>query len=416
MKESKTLEFKSAITNSFLKTVSAFSNFGSGEILFGVNDDGSICGIDNPRQVCLDIENKINDSISPKPDYTLSIDKKSKVITLKVFEGAYKPYMYKGKAYRRSDSASIEVDPIERKRLVLEGQNLYYESLVCDKQDLKFSYFENVLKNKLGIDKLTNDVIRTFGFLNKDKKYNVAAGLFADNNNFYGIDIARFGESISEILDRGTFYNMSILEQYDKAVMMYKRYYQLEKIEGIERKLVEKIPETAFREAIANALVHRTWDINSHIKVSMFSDRIEIVSIGGLPNGLTKEEYLNGNISNLRNPIIGNIFFRLHYIEMFGTGIKRIKQEYKACVNKPEFKIFDNSVMVVLPILKSRYEVTSMEKQIIKLLENGMILSSKEIAEELQFTKATTVRNLNELIDKGYIKKHGKGRATKYSM
>lgn len=74
MKENKSLEFKATITNSFLKTVSAYSNFCGGEILFGVNDDGSVCGIDHPEQVCLDIENRINDSISPKPDFEIDID------------------------------------------------------------------------------------------------------------------------------------------------------------------------------------------------------------------------------------------------------------------------------------------------------------------------------------------------------
>ena len=127
MKENKSLEFKATITNSFLKTVSAYSNFRGGEILFGVNDDGSVCGIDNPDQVCLDIENRINDSIAPKPDFEIDIDDSKKIIRLVVREGQYKPYLYKGKAYRRSDTASIEVDQAELKELVLQGSNLYFE-------------------------------------------------------------------------------------------------------------------------------------------------------------------------------------------------------------------------------------------------------------------------------------------------
>ncbi len=138
MKESKCLEFKSAITNSFLKTVSAYSNFGDGEILFGVNDDGSVCGIDNLEQVCLDIENKINDSITPKPDFEIEIDEIKQTIRLMVYEGQYKPYLYKGKAYRRSDTAFIEVDQAELKELVLLGSNLYFEELPYGKDNLTF--------------------------------------------------------------------------------------------------------------------------------------------------------------------------------------------------------------------------------------------------------------------------------------
>ena len=68
MKENKFLEFKSEITNTFLKTVSAFANFNDGEIVFGITDHGDVCGVADPVQSCLDIENRINDSISPKPN------------------------------------------------------------------------------------------------------------------------------------------------------------------------------------------------------------------------------------------------------------------------------------------------------------------------------------------------------------
>ena len=73
MRETRTLEFKESITNTFLKTVSAFSNYDGGSILFGIDDDGNIKGIPDPVQACLDIENNINDSISPQPNYILEL-------------------------------------------------------------------------------------------------------------------------------------------------------------------------------------------------------------------------------------------------------------------------------------------------------------------------------------------------------
>ena len=121
MKESYNLEFKQQLTNTFLKTVSAFANFGGGTILFGVDDDGKSVGIGEPDQASLDIENRINDNITPKPDFSFSINRRTNVISLNVSEGRYKPYLYKGKAYRRSGTAAIEVDQIELKRLTLEG-------------------------------------------------------------------------------------------------------------------------------------------------------------------------------------------------------------------------------------------------------------------------------------------------------
>lgn len=415
MHEGRSLEFKQDITNTFLKTVSAFANFGTGTILFGVDDNGRNVGVETPEKICLDIENRINDTIKPKPNYSITINKRTNVISLVVSEGKHTPYLYKGKAYRRNDTSTVEVDPIELKRLTLEGANLYYEELPYGAKQLDFTYFESKLIEKLGITEITNDILRTFGFINDDKQFNNAAALFADANQFSGIDMARFGKNISEILDRETFSHVSILKQYDMAVSTFKRYYQYEKIEGMEREKIDIIPETAFREAIANALIHRTWDIDSHIKISMFEDRIEISSPGGLPKGINKEEYINGYISNLRNPVIGNVFFRLNYIEMFGTGIRRIIESYNEASLKPSFEVTNNTVTVILPSMSTTYKVTLENQKIIDLLGTGLQLSSSNIAQQLKWSKDKTIRALNTLLSDGYVKKSGNGRATKYS-
>lgn len=106
--------------------------------------------------------------------------------------------------------------------------------------------------------------------------YNHAAELLADENEFPGIDVARFGENISIILKRAIFENESVLDELEKAVAVYRDYYQYEEIQGMDRVKVETIPEEAFRETIANALIHRTWDVNAQIRVMLFDDRIEV--------------------------------------------------------------------------------------------------------------------------------------------
>ena len=121
MRETRILEFKETITNTFLKTVSAFSNYDGGTILFGVDDDGNVKGLMDAKQACLDIENKINDSISPQPNYTLEIQNNDQTIKLTVKSGLQKPYLYKAKAYKRNDTATIEVDTLELSRLILDG-------------------------------------------------------------------------------------------------------------------------------------------------------------------------------------------------------------------------------------------------------------------------------------------------------
>lgn len=124
LRETRILEFKETITNAFLKTVSAFSNYNGGTILFGVDDDGNVKGLPDVKQACLDIENKINDSISPQPNYTLEIQNNDQTIKLTIKSGLQKPYLYKSKAYKRNDTATIEVDTLEFSRLVLDGKKL----------------------------------------------------------------------------------------------------------------------------------------------------------------------------------------------------------------------------------------------------------------------------------------------------
>ena len=152
------------------------------------------------------------------------------------------------------------------------------------------------------------------------------------------------------MLDRRAQEQMSILEEYKQAIEKYRQYYQREEIIGSERKTIQSVPEKAFREAVANALVQRTWDVNAQIKISMFDDRIEITSPGGLPDGLSKEEYLPGQIFILRNPIIAGVFFRLGLIEQFGTGVQRILKEYSHSIIQPQFLIYDNSITIKLPV------------------------------------------------------------------
>ena len=257
MRETRILEFKETITNTFLKTVSAFSNYDGGEILFGVDDDGNIKGLSDVKQACLDIENKINDSISPQPNYTLEIQNNDQTIKLSVKSGLQKPYLYKSKAYKRNDTSTIEVDTLEFSRLVLEGKNIRFEELPCKDQELSFEILQSNLKEKIQIETFNKDTLKTLNLYDDVNGFNNAAGLLADKNHFPGIDIVKFGENISIIQKRITFENTSVLDIYEKALSVFRDYYQYEVIQGADRKMVEKVPEAAFREAIANALIHR---------------------------------------------------------------------------------------------------------------------------------------------------------------
>ena len=218
MKETKSLEFKSEISNTFLKTVSAFANYDGGEIWFGVADDGSIHGLSDPVQACLDIENKINDTIHPQPHYELSVKEAEKTVILKVQAGINTPYTYKSKAYKRNDTATIEVDSLELTRLILQGKNMHYEDLPATTQDLSFTILEERIQKALGISALTQDILKTLNVYSNTCGYTHAAEIMADKNICPGKEIARFGENINIILNRMTFEHESILLVMEQAV------------------------------------------------------------------------------------------------------------------------------------------------------------------------------------------------------
>ena len=414
MRETRTLEFKETITNTFLKTVSAFSNYDGGTIFFGVDDDGNIKGLPDVKQACLDIENKINDSITPQPDYTLEVQNNDQTIKLTVKSGLQKPYLYKSKAYKRNDTATIEVDTLEFSRLVLDGKNIRFEELPCKDQELSFEILLRKLKETVRIENFDKDTLKTLNLYDDVNGFNNAAGLLADKNHFPGIDIVKFGENISIIQKRSTFENISVLEVYEKAIDVFRDYYQYEVIQGADRKKMEKVPEAAFREAIANALIHRVWDVNSQIRVSMFDDRIEIVSPGGLPSGITEEEYLSGKLSVLRNRNLANVFYRLGFVEIFGTGITRIKQLYAESLIKPDFEVSENAIEIVLPIFEKNADLTEDEIVIYKLLSKTMLKPISEVAPYVPFGKSKTIKLLKEMCQKGVIAVEGKGKGTKY--
>ena len=414
MRETRIVEFKETITNTFLKTVSAFSNYDGGTILFGVDDDGNIKGLPDVKQACLDIENKINDSITPQPDYTLEIQNNDQTIKLTVKSGLQKPYLYKSKAYKRNDTATIEVDTLEFSRLVLDGKNIRFEELPCKDQELSFEILHRKLKETVRIENFDKDTLKTLNLYDDVNGFNNAAGILADKNHFPGIDIVKFGENISIIQKRSTFENISVLEVYEKAIEVFRDYYQYEVIQGADRKKMEKIPEAAFREAIANALIHRVWDVDSQIRVSMFDDRIEIVSPGGLPSGITEEEYLSGKLSVLRNRNLANVFYRLGFVEIFGTGITRIKQLYADSLIKPDFEVSENAIKIMLPVFEKNADLTEDEIIIYKLLSKTMLKPISEVAPYVPFGKSKTTKLLKEMCQKGVITVEGKGKSTKY--
>lgn len=417
--ETRQKELKREYTDSILKTISAFANYDGGQIVIGVDEaNKKIVNVIDYVNLKLKIENKINDSIKPRPRYdikVLSIEEKN-LLEIIVYPGINKPYMYKGVAYQRNDTSTIPVDQSSLVELSLKGRNISYDQLEIDEDDLQFTVLEKKLNEVRPVSNFNKDILITLGLFTNNH-YNIAAQLIADENKniTFGIDMVRFGHSISEFIDRRIITGKSILSQYDGAIEMFiKHYPEIEKVEGIQRIKKQPIPYEAYREAIANAIAHRNYFISSNIKIEMYNNRIEITSPGGLPDGVTKENYLKDNLSIPRNTIISQVLYTLGIIEKFGTGIRRMNEAYFSYDKKPAFVIKDSFIKVILPNVLFNDVDMNEEKRILNLLDIKVEITRQDVESLLKVNKSKAIEFLNKLITDGLVKSVGTAKNLVY--
>lgn len=418
--ESKEVELKKDFTINIFKTVSAYANYDGGAIYIGVTDDGSVVGTPNSIDLKLKIENTINDVIKPRPNYGLKVIRigNKDVLEVTVLGGTNTPYFYNQIAYMRNDTSTIPVNNYELTQLIMKGQNLTFDRLNSGSTDLTFNYFENKIIDTLNVDKLEQQTLVTLGLIHNDQ-YNNAGALFADNADILHsyVDIAKFGFDMDVFEDRIILKNNSILQYYDYAINMFTKYYPIvEKVSVPRRVQLEQIPEFAFKEALANAIVHRDYLIKGGIQIAMYNNRVEIRSPGGLPKGVTKELYLDGLTSITRNPVVSYIFYRLGIIEQFGTGVRRIIKSYDNYMLKPHFEINEQQIKVILPVINFDYSVLRANEAILLYLAAQPESTRQKMEENLGIEKATLLRRIDELINDNRIVRVGYGNQVKYKL
>ena len=410
-KENKCLEFKRERTKTYLKTVSAFANYFDGEIRFGVDDDGAIVPISDQIAFSLDIETQINDSIKPRPNYSI-VTNNNGTVSLFVKKGLDTPYFYNNRAYTRKDTSTVEVDTIELKRLIMEGTNRTFDELDYSDPNLSFNDLEEALKDSIKLTTFNNDVLKTLELINTNG-FNNAASLLSDKNHFPGVEIKVFKDD-NTIKEEVNLSGFSLIKQFNESITVFDRNYIVEEIRGDKRTIKELIPKIAFREIIANAIVHRTYDIPANTKVAMYNDHVYISSPGGLMFGLSKDQYLRGAFSQLRNPIIANVFKRIGIIEAFATGIKRTYSCYAKTSKKPDFDIDDYSISVTLPVIETETVLNLKENEFLSKMSSNIKYTRSDLETLTGYNKDKVIRVLNKLLEQGLVKKEGNGKGTLY--
>jgi ATP-dependent DNA helicase RecG len=190
------------------------------------------------------------------------------------------------------------------------------------------------------------------------------------------------------------------------------------KVKGLYREDRRDYPEEALREALLNALVHRDYSFSASTLISIFDDRIEFVSIGGLMKGITINDITLG-ISVSRNPNLANLFYRLHLIEAYGTGIPKIMRSYEGQKKQPSLETSDNGFKIVLPNrnmngASARQDTDEHTDEVLALFEKQPVIQRRDVETALGIPSATVGRLLKKMVSNGLIKVVGAGKNTRY--
>lgn len=432
--EDKTHEFKREYTDTLKKTVLAFANTDGGEILIGIGDDGAVLGVASPDAVLLQAADAIRNAV--RPDVTMfttcevrQIEGKP-VVAIVVQRGTARPYYLAGKGIRpegvfvRHGSASVPASEAAILAMLRETTGESYEAGRSRLQELEFTFAAEYFASK--------DVAfgaaqqKTLGLFGDDEMLTNLALLLSEQCP-HSVKVGVFGGADkASFLDRREF-SGSILRQVVEVFAFVDLHNPIRSgYEGLNRKDERGYPVAAIREVLLNAAVHRDYGLSASTLVSIFPDRMEIVSIGGLVKGVSLSDVLFG-VSALRNPRLANIFYRLQLIEAYGTGIAKIKGSYIGSATQPEIAVSDNAFKVILPnleIAKTRPLQTTVpvasadareEKVLVLLRERGHI-SRKDIQDAIGVSQSAAILLLRLMLTKGIIRKTGQGKSSAYML
>lgn len=429
-KEDEYTELKSILTKEIKKEIVAFANSGGGKIYIGIDDYGNIIGLENVKSDIEALSGMIKDGI--KSDLTLyttikqeNINNKD-IIILEVADAPNKPYYLADKGlkssgvYLRSGNTSVPVSDEVIKKLIIDSQNIPFENMISKYQDLHFEYLTLSLKNK-NIN-LNDTILKTLNIINLDNKY-TNLGLLLSDECPYSIKCAIFdGINDMKFKDRKEFTG-SLLKQVNEVSDYLNVYNRISgEIKGLERIDIRDYPEYALRESILNAIIHRDYNYSGSVLVSLYENHFEITSLGGLIKGLKINDLYSG-VSQTRNKNLANVFFRLNYVESFGTGIKRIVQSYENYSQKPIFLSTENTFKVILYNVNYKENKNlnlpsnlSQEEIIIEYLKNNDKINRVIVEKLLNISNTRAKTIIKKMINNNVIKSMDTGKNTYYVL
>lgn len=428
MTEGMTTEFKREYTDEIKKTVVAFANTRGGVLLIGVEDDGMVVGVQDVDETMLKVTNALRDSIKPDITMFLLCEKREMegkdVVAVSVQKGTACPYYLAAKGLRpegvfiRQGASTVPATGSAILKMIKETDGDDYEAARSLNQDLTFQDAERFFAEEH--IPFGQEQKRTLGLVSEDGVF-TNLGLLLSDQCMHTAKLAVFqGSSKTVFKDRAEF-SGSLFKQIEEIYAYIDRFNRIRaEFPGLKRVDTRDYPPEAVREAMLNAIVHRDYSYSASTFISIFDDRIECVTLGGLPKGIAMSDVMMG-VSVPRNRRLANIFYRLHLIEAFGTGMLKIKECYVGCPGQPAVEASENAFKITLPNVNYEAEtsvqkkpLSEKEQRILEYISARPSASRAEIEAATGLSQSVTVRALKKLLELGLIQKRGNGKNTKY--
>ena len=444
-RESETIELKEIVVDEIKKEIIAFANCDGGKLYIGVQDDGTVVGLDNPDSVSLQISNMVRDAI--KPDITMFLHYETieadgrQIVVVDIQRGTDRPYYLAKKGMRpegvyvRQGYSSVPATDTAIRRMIKETDGDRFEAMRCLNQELTF----DTAKKEFELRKVEfgSQQMHTLKLIDQDNLYSNLALLLSDQC-VHTIKVAVFqGTDQAVFKDRREF-SGSLMQQmnevYDFIDFRNQTRATIEKLLRID---VRDYPEIAVREALLNLLVHRDYSFSASALISIYADRIEFVSIGGLMSGIDLEDIMVG-ISVCRNQDLANVFYRLHLIEAYGTGMGKIMKAYEGMEEKPSIETTKNAFKIILPNINAKYETGNIsalqtetalntdakteknlseeEEKILEYAQSHGAITRNDVIGLLEVSTSTAYRVIKKMVKSNLLKQNGKARNTHYTI
>jgi len=448
--ESSCVELKKELpkNDQIIKTIVGFRNMHGGKLVIGVENDGTIVGLDDEivQHVMEYLEKSIFEATSPPivvRVYAQRIFDKT-ILIIEVSQGQRKPYYISseglekgvyirlGRSTMRANNDMIQELSWQARAGSYDTMPIFHATL----DDLDMHAIASVLDKKSYENKepVHEDLLRAYHLIAEEhgKKYPTVAGIllfgkdpqhflseaFIIATHFAGI---QGREALAAKDCTGTLFN-----QLKMATEFIESQLNVSfTIKALRRTETFEIPLEALREMLLNALIHRNYHVKAPIKIAIYRNRVEIFSPGNFPGPLTPHNLTMG-LSFIRNIALCKVFRKAKLIEKLGTGFTILFQSYaQAKLPKPEVVEGELYVKAILPrpgphdlALQKSKQVSGdhIDREIMDMLARASEISTGDVVSVLGISRATANRHLTKLIEKRLIDKRGKGSGTRYSQ